>query len=199
MSHVKLEKTKKLAKLTMSKKVNFLFLGIFIFCIIILILLAFYYDKIKFFIFSAQDFGLLGIFLASLVANASIFLVIPIDVLVFLTAKLFNPFLLSLFASFGAALGEMTSYLVGYAGISTIKEREKLEEAERKLLDLGIIFIVVGSLTPIPFDLIGLAAGILRYNWIKFIFAAWLGKFIRYLCISYAAAYGIEILLKLFF
>jgi len=190
---------KNLAKATTSRRVNIVFFIIFILCIALLALLAILQKQIKFFILSAQEFGLIGIFLASLVANASIFLVIPIDVVVFFAAKLLNPFTLSLSASFGAALGEMTSYLVGYAGISSFKEdEEKLKEAEKKLLDLGMVFIVLGSLTPFPFDLIGLAAGMLRYNWMKFLFAAWLGKFIRYLCISYAATYGLEFLSALF-
>jgi len=57
------------------------------------------------------------------------------------------------------------------------------------------LFIVLCSFTPFPFDLIGIVAGLIRYDVYKFFVGAWIGKVLRYCCIAVVGILGIESLI----
>ncbi|MAG22241.1 MAG: hypothetical protein CL943_02970 [Candidatus Diapherotrites archaeon] len=144
-------------------------------------------------------YGLLGLFFVALVGNATIFLPAPIDLLVFAVGALVdNPvFLLAVVfvTALGAALGEMSAYILGLLGVKTLqkmseKRVEKIFEIGENLANKGIIIIFFGSFTPFPFDLIGIAAGLVRYDYKKFFVAAFAGKLARYLVIAFAGFLG---------
>jgi membrane protein YqaA with SNARE-associated domain len=98
-------------------------------------------------------------------------------------------------ASFGAAIGEMSAYILGLLGIKTIQrmseERvEKILALGESLANKGIPIVFLGALTPFPFDFIGIAAGLLKYNPKKFFIAAFVGKAVRYIIIAFAGFIG---------
>ena len=155
----------------------------------------------------AQGYGLLGMFVASIIANASIFLPMPIDIILFAVStqetNIGEVLLLGIVVCAGAAIGEMTAYILGLLGVSAMqkaknKEFVRLEEIREKLGKKGMVFIALGALTPFPFDLIGIAAGLIKYNPKKFFIAALIGKVLRYLLIGIAAFYGFAVIQEFF-
>ena len=146
-----------------------------------------------------QGYGLVGLLVASIIANASIFLPVPIDFVVFAiaaeTESVVEVIVIGLVVGFGAAIGEMTSYIMGLYGVK-MAERAKHHEFKQinyvreKLGSNGMLFIFLGALTPFPFDLIGIAAGLIKYDYKKFFLAALAGKLVRYVIIGLAAFYG---------
>ncbi len=149
--------------------------------------------------FLYSGYGLLGLFLAALVGNATIFLPAPIDLLVFAVGAIVeDPFFLfvaALVAALGAAIGEMSAYILGLLGIKTLQRMseqrvEKILDLGERLANKGIPIIFLGALTPFPFDLIGIAAGLIKYNPRKFFAAALAGKAVRYIIIAFAGFFG---------
>lgn len=73
-----------------------------------------------------SEYGLFGVFIASIIANATIFLPLPMAIIVFAIASLSNDIvfvvILGLVAGLGSAIGEMTGYLLGLLGISTAEK-----------------------------------------------------------------------------
>ena len=153
-----------------------------------------------------QDYGLIALFLISIAANATIFLPMPLDLVVLWFGSVINIEQLGLHyaiaagivAGIGASIGEMTAYILGLLGISATekamkKNLGKITEIREKLQNKGMIVIFLGSLTPFPFDIIGIAAGLIKYDPKKFFVAALGGKLIRYLIVILAGYYGFEI------
>ncbi|MEK6941846.1 MAG: VTT domain-containing protein, partial [archaeon] len=62
----------------------------------------------------------------------------------------------------------------------------------------GTLLIFIGAMTPFPFDLIGIAAGLVRFDPKKLFLGAFCGKTIRYFVILLASNFGSPFILKLF-
>ncbi|MCR4369380.1 MAG: VTT domain-containing protein, partial [archaeon] len=74
----------------------------------------------------------------------------------------------------------------------------KVKEIQGLLGSKGMIFVFFGAMTPFPFDIIGIAAGLVKYDPKKFFVAALLGKVTRYIILGVAGFYGLEILQNFF-
>lgn len=165
--------------------------------LIILLIVAFtvgiflYRDQIT----ELSNYGYLGAFLAHLVSNASIFLPVPGALVIIALGAILNPILVGLAGGIGAAIGEMSGYLAGYSGRNVIKNNEAHAKTVRWLKKWGTLTIFIFSVTPLPFDLAGIAAGSLRFPWWKFFLACWLGKTILSVGMALAGAWGWQILL----
>ncbi|MCR4336009.1 MAG: VTT domain-containing protein [archaeon] len=153
-------------------------------------------------------YGLVGLLIAAMIANASIFLPVPIDLVIFAlsaeSANYFDVVVISIVAGIGAAIGEMTAYIMGLLGVKTAekakhKEFLQMGKVREKLGTKGMVFIFLGAMTPFPFDLIGIVAGLIKYDVKKFFVAALAGKILRYLIIGAAAYYGLSFAKDLFF
>lgn len=143
-----------------------------------------------------SNYGYLGAFLASLAANATIFLPVLPNVFVILALGAFlNPLLVGLAAGTGAAIGEMTGYLAGYSGSSVIKNRKVYAKSVEWLKRWGTMTIFIFTVTPLPLDLAGIAAGALRFPLWKFFLACWFGKILLYTATALAGAWGWKIVL----
>ncbi|MBI5553600.1 MAG: VTT domain-containing protein [Candidatus Diapherotrites archaeon] len=157
--------------------------------------------------FFSSEYGLAGIFLASVISNATVLFPLPVDILVLVAAAasgrpLFS-LLVALVSGSGAAIGELSSYFLGRVGISAMekvgqKEYAVLEGIKNKIRDRGMVFIFLGAFLPFPFDLVGLACGVLKYDVKKFFVAALLGKVLRYSFIAMAGYFGIELIREFF-
>ena len=167
-------------------------------------------DALMIFLVSIGPFGL---FIAAIIGNASLFLPLPVDFLIiplasvdyfpFLNFPLACPFILGLIVAFGASIGEFSGYLIGLAGIKSFESMKKKEIEQLKLLKerletVGIPLIAFFSFTPLPFDLIGIAAGLAKYSKTKFFIGCLLGKIPRYIILAYAGYFGITFLTHLF-
>jgi membrane protein YqaA with SNARE-associated domain len=127
-----------------------------------------------------QRYGYPGVFLISLLGNATIILPAPSLAVVSMTGAFLNPFLVGLVAGFGESLGELTGYLAGYSGQAVIENREKYDRIVTWTQSYGLWVIFILSVIPNPlFDLAGIAAGALRVPLYKFLIVCWVGKTIK--------------------
>ena len=125
---------------------------------------------------SMGSYGYLGVFLATFLSTTSIFFPVPGFIAVVVAAALFNPIWVALAATAGGALGEFTSYLVGYWGRAAID----LERWERYKMRYGSFAIFLFALVPgLIFDLIAIAAGAVRFPFWKFMLASFAGRLPR--------------------
>ena len=130
-------------------------------------------------------------FLISLTLNASV--ILPAGNILMISAFgaiLPSATLVGLVGGAGAAIGEITGYMAGYSGrgiVGNVKLYARLEYWVRKW---GFIAIFVLSIVPFVFDLAGIAAGVLRFPFWKFILACWLGRTILYIIAAFAGVWG---------
>ncbi len=142
--------------------------------------------------------GYAGIFLVSLLGNATIILPAPSLALVFAMGSALPPLLVGLVAGIGEALGELTGYVAGYGGRAIIKDQPAYDRLVAWMGRRGGLTIVILSIFPNPFfDLAGIAAGTLRYPVWRFLLLCWLGKTIKTVFVAYAGAYSLNVILPL--
>ncbi len=133
--------------------------------------------------------GYPGIFLVSLLGNATIILPAPSLALVFAMGSALPPVLVGLAAGVGEALGELTGYAAGFGGRAIIEDQKMYERLVAWMQRRGGITIFVLSLIPNPFfDLAGIAAGTLRYPLWRFLLFCWLGKTLKTILVAWAGA-----------
>lgn len=155
------------------------------------VLLVVYRDKIQ----KLEGLGYPGIFLVSLLSNAT--LILPVPGVLFSSAMgaIFNPQLVALAAGTGATLGELSGYLAGFSGQGVIENRKWYERISGWMKKYGGIIIFLLAIVPNPlFDIAGMVAGSLRMPIWKFLAWSWPGKCLKMLLFALGGA-GI---LKLF-
>ena len=140
-------------------------------------------------------YGYPGIFIISLVANATVILPAPSLALVFALGGVLDPLLVGLAAGLGEALGELTGYLAGYSGRAVIENREIYNRLHGWMKQYGLATIFVLSVFPNPFfDLAGIAAGVLRFPIGYFLLSCWLGKTLKTTVFALAGAHSFFLL-----
>lgn len=146
-----------------------------------------------------KQYGYLGVFIISFISNATIALPVPGLAITFAMAAVLPWPLVGLVAGVGEALGETTGYLAGFGGRAVIENREMYDRLHYWMERRGLATIFVLAAIPNPlFDLAGVTAGILKYPYYKFLFAAWLGKTLKALILAWAGANSITWLLQFF-
>jgi len=148
-----------------------------------------------------QTLGYPGLFFVNLVSCSSIFFPLPGYILVFIFGGILNPFLVAIFAALGATFGGLTAYGLGRGGGYVLKQKQKKyfemgKEWFKK--GRGFLVIILFAATPLPYDLIGILAGIFNYHLKKFILATFLGKMIMHSVLAFGGFYGINWLLNIF-
>lgn len=148
-------------------------------------LIFFYRDKIQ----QLGVYGYPGIFLISILANATIILPVPG---IFITAAMgavFNPFGVAVTAAGGSTVGELTGYMAGFGGQMIVENKEWYTKVMNWMQKYGGVTIFVLALIPNPiFDLAGMAAGTLKVPIWKFLFFCFLGKLIKMLIFALLGA-----------
>jgi len=149
-----------------------------------------------------KSYGYLGAFLISLVGNATVLLpgiVLPIlsglGIILYPSAGLVSPVIVGLVGGAGAAIGEIVGYMAGYAGRGIVENNKLYQRLVGWVRRWGAIAIFIFALVPLFFDLVGLAAGVLRFPLWKFILICWLGRTILYVVFVVLAALGWEAVL----
>jgi len=152
-----------------------------------------------------KSYGYFGAFLISLIGNASVLLpgiVLPIlsawGAFLYLHFGLVGPVMVGLAGGAGAAIGEIVGYMAGYGGRGIVENNKLYERLVGWVRRWGAVAILVFALVPLFFDLVGLAAGALRFPLWKFILLCWLGRTILYVGFVVLAAWGWETLLPYF-
>jgi uncharacterized membrane protein YdjX (TVP38/TMEM64 family) len=132
-----------------------------------------------------ERYGYGGIFLTSLLINTTLVMPLPTGILTSAMGAVFNPFLVGFAAGTGAALGETSGYLAGISGRNVVK-RDGSSEMEQRIKKYGGLAILILSFIPNPaFDIVGVAAGALKYSYLRFLFWCTIGKVLKMLAFAY--------------
>lgn len=136
-----------------------------------------------------KNIGYPSAFLLGLIGAASVVIPVPTTVALLGMAMtgFFDPTLLALAFGFGAAIGQLTSYAVGYVGRSVVsKKYDRRLNAMLKIFDrYGMIAVFIFALTPLPDSLLFIPMGLVHYSLWKVFVAAVAGKISMSLIITY--------------
>ncbi len=140
----------------------------------------------------AQDYaayGYPGIFLIALMSNATVLLPAPGLAVIFTMGSIFRPWAVALAAASGGTLGELSGYLAGFSGQAVIENIALYRRIQPWVQRYGGWAILVLAAIPNPFfDVVGIAAGILRMPIQRFLLFCWLGQLIKMSLFAYAGA-----------
>ena len=152
--------------------------------------------------------GYPGLFLVTLMANASIILPTPGFIAVVVAGAVLNPLLVALIGAAGMTIGELSGYLVGRAGSTVSAGKNNNGQSRwsrwtafssRLVKRWGVLGIFILAALPNPlFDIAGIAAGAVRLGIVKFLIATFAGRLIRTSLLAYSSAYSIETIVDLF-
>ena len=171
------------------KKHSYLFSLIFALAASVLVFV--YRDKFV----HLEGYGYFGIFIISVLGNATIVLPVPVILTAFIGGGIFNPFIVGIVTAVGAAIGELTGYLVGYGGKVVIKDDKKLIKIEGWMKKHGLWVLFVLSAIPNPFfDLAGIVAGATGVPVYKYLTVVTLGKMVKFITISFLGAGSVGLL-----
>ena len=146
---------------------------------------------------TVESWGYIGIFLVSMIGNASIIFPIPTYLVVFAFGGILNPWLVGLAAGAGATIGELTGYALGKGGKCVIERKHKklLKDTKKWIEKHGLFpMLVLFAATPLPDDIVGILGGIVSYNLKKFLTATFIGKVIAHVALAWAGFYGGQLL-----
>ncbi|MBD3407453.1 MAG: hypothetical protein GF411_15150 [Candidatus Lokiarchaeota archaeon] len=147
--------------------------------------------------------GYPGAFLISLIGNATILFPFPYIGVPFILGGLrdtisgnfvYDPWLIGILAGIGATIGEMTGYILGYAG-GCLLDQEQVSGFKKYALDhpkITPILIWFFALTPIPDDVLLVPLGASRYHWMKVLIPQLLGKVMFLIAVSWAGRFGLD-------
>jgi undecaprenyl-diphosphatase len=143
---------------------------------------------IEYFLFLVKPLGYIGIFLVSLISTSTLFLPVPLYLIIVASSALgMNPILVAFFSGLGMATGELTGYFIGLGGnlLMIKKHKKSIRKFERFFKKFGFVAIFLAAFLPFPFDIVGISAGIGRYEIKKFLLATFLGKFLKALMLAF--------------
>lgn len=124
-----------------------------------------------------EALGYPGVFLISLLSNATLILPVPGVLFTSAMGAVFNPYLVALAAGTGATLGELTGYMAGFSGQGVIENRKWYDKVTVWMKKFGGITVLVLAFVPNPvFDIAGMVAGALRMPIWKYLLFSWIGK-----------------------
>ncbi len=134
-------------------------------------------------------YGYPGIFIISVIANATIIIPLPGIALTSAMGAVFNPFWVAIAAGLGAGLGETSGYLAGLSSRKTIQKSERMRKITGWMEKYGGVTILVLAFIPNPaFDLAGIAAGALKIPFYQFLIWTCAGKILKMLMFAYGGA-----------
>jgi uncharacterized membrane protein YdjX (TVP38/TMEM64 family) len=136
-----------------------------------------------------QEYGYLGAFLISLLANATIVIPAPAIVIIFAMGAHLSPVWLGLAAGSGAAIGELSGYLAGLSGQAIVEDNATYRRLSAWVKRYGGLAIFGLAAIPNPFfDLGGISAGALRMPVLRFLLWCAAGKSLRMFVVALAGA-----------
>lgn len=159
------------------QKLMYVLLGI-VFAVLVSVPYIIYREQIQ----QMALVGYLGIIVVCAISNISILLPSSSTLIVVAAASSLNPMLCVLAGGLGTALGEQSSYICGRIGRKGFDDNSSTEKKVLKWLKKRDVFTVfVFAFLPLPiFDIVGIAAGVLKMNWLKYTAAAVLGKTLKF-------------------
>ncbi len=130
--------------------------------------------------------GYFGVFIISLIGNATVLFPVPSWILVFSMGGVLNPYMVGIAAGIGSGSGEITGYIAGKGASHLAHVDEKLKKYKDWIREKDFIAIGILAFIPNPlFDVAGLAAGSLGIKMWRFIIACIIGRTARYIFIAF--------------
>lgn len=130
-------------------------------------------------------YGYLGVFLITLLGTGAFVLPVPYLGAIFVAGAFLSPPVVAAVAGAGAALGEMTGYLLGRTGRSLLSGNGRYTVIEAWMARFGGPIVFLASVLPNPFfDVVGVIAGATRLPIWLFLIATFLGKSLRFWVIA---------------
>ena len=145
-----------------------------------------------------STYGYFGVFTVEAIANATILFPIPGALVTMASAIFLNPIAVGIFGGLGAAVGELTGYLVGLGGRKLIEEKIEFVSIRKIYAKYGLWTIFVFAAIPFPFDIIGIVCGILRLPPMIFFTLTACGKIVSRLMLAAAGKRGVNLLFGIF-
>ena len=134
-------------------------------------------------------YGYSGIFLVSLLSNATILFPLPGVMITSAMAMAFNPFWVAIASGAGAALGEFSGYLVGFSGQPMLEQSERVQKLTGWMQRNQSWTILLLAFIPNPlFDIAGFIAGASQMPVWKFLLFCLIGKIAKMLVFAYLGA-----------
>jgi len=141
-----------------------------------------------------KNYGYPGIFILSIISNATVLIPAPGLLIVFSLGARLNPLLVGIIAGLGSALGELSGYLLGYSGQALVEDREAYNRMLVWMEKNGPATILLLAFVPNPiFDLTGIVAGILKMPIMSFLFWTSIGKILKMSLIAFSGAGVIKV------
>jgi membrane protein YqaA with SNARE-associated domain len=171
----------------MKKNLRDIFLHVMVLILVITLTILLLYFRKE--ISHLGVYGYPGIFLISILANATIIIPLPGIFITTAMGAVFNPFGVALAAASGSAIGELTGYLAGFGGQVIIENKKWYTRVMGWMRKYGDVTIFILSLIPNPlFDLAGMAAGTLKMPLWRFLMFCFFGKFLKMLIFAFLGA-----------
>ncbi len=165
-----------------NKKLSVIRIISLVFVIALTALLVIYRDKVQ----ELQAFGYPGIFLFSVLSNATILIPLPGVIFTSAMGAVFNPFWVAVTAGAGAAVGELSGYLAGFSGQGIAENKKHYEKVMTWMQKYGDITILVLAFIPNPlFDMAGMVAGVSKMPVWKFMIYCIIGKILKMMVFAY--------------
>ena len=137
-----------------------------------------------------EAYGYPGIFIVSILSNATVIIPVPGVILTSAMGAVLNPIYVALAAGAGAAIGELSGYLAGFSGQGVIENTAWYEKVEKWMQKYGDITVLVLAFIPNPiFDMAGISAGALRLPVARFMLMCFIGKVLKMLLFAYSGAF----------
>jgi len=142
-------------------------------------------DRVK----DLEALGYPGIFLVSLLSNATLILPVPGVLFTSAMGAVFNPYWVALAAGTGATLGELSGYAAGFSGQGIIENKQWYTRVTEWMKKYGGLTVLVLAFVPNPvFDIAGMVAGALRMPLWKYLIFSWIGKTAKMLLFALGGA-----------
>jgi len=152
--------------------------------LVIILTVALILNKEK--IIGLEKYGYPGIFLISILANATVIFPIPGVLMTSAFGMIFDPIIVAIAAGSGATIGELTGYLAGFSGSIAVENQGWYMKMKKWMGKYGEITVFLMAFIPNPiFDIAGIAAGSLKLPLVRFLFWCWMGKLFKMLIFAF--------------
>ena len=147
------------------------------------------------YISGVEAVGYPGVFFLSFLGSVTMVLPVPGLAGVCVLSTKLSPFLLGLLAGIAETIGELSGYAIGYGGGSVIERRGFYVKLKGWMERRGTLVLFLVSIIPNPvFDVVGIAAGGVRFSLPKFLATVWVGKTLKGMLVAYTCSYGLDLL-----
>lgn len=164
-------------------------ISIILVVVVLSVLMLLFQDQIK----VLEGWGYVGLFLVAFFASAAMFAPVPGLIFLGASAKMLDPFAAGMIFAVGAALGELSGYLVGITGRGVVEKTKWHKRMERWIIRYGGFVIVLLGFIPNPLiDIAGMVAGALKMPWYQFLLWVLIGKIPKALLITYGVSFALK-------